>query len=171
MFNLKYIKYMKNLILLLFISLAACTNAQDKTQFSEKALADTMLDMQGSQISFSEIIEQYKGKKIVIDVWASWCGDCIGGMPKVKQLQNEYTEAVYLFLSLDKNYKAWQSGIKKYQVKGEHYFIPGGWNSDFNKSIDLDWIPRYIIVGADGKIELFKATKASDKKLEIAIES
>lgn len=162
---------MKNLVLLLFITLASCSQAQDKTQFSEKALADVMIDLKGTEVTFSEIINQYKGKKVVIDVWASWCGDCIGGMPKVKELQEDYPETVYLFLSLDKNFDSWQRGIKKYQVKGEHYFVPGGWKSDFNNSIDLDWIPRYIVVSADGKIELFKATKASSRKLEKSIKS
>jgi hypothetical protein len=72
---------------------------------------------------------------------------------------------------VDKNFNSWQRGIEKYQVKGEHYFVTNGWDSDFNQSIDLDWIPRYIVVGTDGKIQLFKATKASDKKLEKVIKS
>ena len=165
------IKYIKSLVLLLFITVASCSTAQDKTQFSEKALADVMLDSKGEEITFHEIINQYKGKKVVIDIWASWCSDCIEGMPKVKELQIEYPDAVYLFLSLDKNYEAWQRGVENHQIEGEHYFISGGWKSDFNNSIDLDWIPRYIVVGADGKIQLFKATKVSDKKLEKIIKA
>jgi thiol-disulfide isomerase/thioredoxin len=165
------VKYIRNLVVLLLVVITSCTTAQDQTQFSEKALADIMIDIHGEQITFSEIIEQYKGKKVVIDVWASWCGDCIGGMPRVKELQREYSDAVYLFLSVDKNYNSWQRGIEKYQVKGTHYFIPNGWDSDFNQSIDLDWIPRYIVVGVNGQIELFKATKATDKKLEKSIKS
>ena len=90
-------------------------------------------------------------------------------MPRVKELQSEYEEVVYLFLSLDKDFDSWQRGIERYQVKGEHYFVPGGWKSDFNKDINLDWIPRYIVVDAAGEIQLFKATKATDKKLEKAI--
>ena len=72
-------------------------------------------------------------------------------------------------MSLDKNFNSWQKGIEKYQVKGEHYFVPRGWDSDFNKDIDLDWIPRYLVIDASGGIQLFKATKATDKKLEKAI--
>ena len=94
------IKYIKILVLLLFITVTSCSTAQDKTQFSEKALADVMLDSKGEEITFHEIINQYKGKKVVIDIWASWCSDCIEGMPKVKELQAEYKDAVYLFLSL-----------------------------------------------------------------------
>ncbi|MEI6865188.1 TlpA disulfide reductase family protein [Flavicella sp.] len=165
------VRYMKNLVFLFFIVITSCTTTQDKTQFSEKALADVMLDIQGEKITFSKIIEQYKGRKVVIDIWASWCSDCIEGMPKVKDLQKENSDTVFLFLSLDKDFASWKRGIEKYQVEGEHYFVYDGWDSDFNKFIDLDWIPRYIVVGADGKIQLFKATKASDEKLEIAIKN
>lgn len=160
---------MKKIVLLFLLALASCSNAQDKTQFSDKAMAEVMLDLNGNEITFSEIINQYQGKKVVIDIWASWCGDCIGGMPKVKEIQNTYSDAVYLFLSLDKDFNSWQRGIKKYKVKGEHFFIPGGWKSDFNTSIDLDWIPRYMVVDGSGRIQLFKATVATDTNLEIAI--
>mgnify|MGYP000737133665 CR=1 FL=1 len=166
-------QFMRSLVFLfLFVVSAACSTAQDKTQFSEKALADTMVSLQGEKLSFSSIINKYKGKKVVIDIWASWCGDCVGGMPQVKKLQKDSSDdVVYLFLSLDKNVDAWKRGIKKYNVQGEHYFVPSGWKGDFNKSIDLDWIPRYIVVDRTGKIELFKATKATSKKLAKAIKT
>lgn len=160
---------MKKLLFLLLITVSSCSNAQDKTTFSDSALNEVMLDLEGQTLVFSEIIEKYSGKKIVIDVWASWCGDCVSGMPKVKSLQKEYDNTVFLFLSVDKSFETWKRGIEKYDVSGEHYFIPKGWKSDFNKSIDLDWIPRYMVVAPTGKIELFKATDASSKKLEKAI--
>lgn len=157
---------MKKVVFILFLALSACSTAQDKTQFSEKALNDVMQTQEGTQLSFSEILSKYKGKTIVVDVWASWCSDCIKGMPLVKELQKKYTkDVVYLFLSLDKNTNAWKKGIKRYHVEGEHYFISSGWKGDFCSSIDLDWIPRYMIVDKTGKIKLFKAIKASDDKL------
>jgi thiol-disulfide isomerase/thioredoxin len=167
------IKIMRNFaFLFLFITSVACSKAQDKTQFSEKALAEVMISLEGEELPFSKIINQYKGKKVVIDVWASWCGDCVGGMPKVKELQDDSAaDVVYLFLSLDKSEDAWKRGVQRYNVKGEHYFVPSGWKGDFNSSIDLDWIPRYIVVDRTGKIELFKATKASSKKLARAIKT
>jgi thiol-disulfide isomerase/thioredoxin len=43
-----------------------------------------MVNTENEPIAFSEILKKYEGKTIVIDVWASWCSDCIKGMPKVK---------------------------------------------------------------------------------------
>ncbi|MDG1805530.1 TlpA disulfide reductase family protein [Flavicella sp.] len=164
-------KFLQNIAFFLLLLAASCGKAQDKTKFSKEALAEEMIDVNGEQILFAEVISKYKGKRVVIDVWASWCSDCIGGMPKVKELQKEYGDAVFLFLSVDKDYTSWKKGIEKYNVLGEHYFIPAGWKSDFNNSIDLDWIPRYMVVDESGRIKLHKATKASDKKIEKAIKS
>ena len=158
---MKKLFYLVALCLLVF----SCEAQETPTQFSEEALNDTFITLQGQDITFNTILEKHKGKKILIDVWASWCGDCIKGMPKVKTLQSDYNDVVYVFLSLDKNLKGWKNGIKKYNVVGEHYYMKSGWKGDFGKFLDLDWIPRYLVVDAEGNIKLFKAIKADDDQL------
>lgn len=153
---------MKSIIIfLLFITFA---QAQQKT-FSEAALGDVFLSENGKKVSFSEILQQYKGKTVFIDVWASWCKDCIDGMPKVQKLREENPEIVFLFLSLDKETDSWKHGIEKYSVVGENYFIPSGWKGSFCASIDLDWIPRYMVVNSEGQISLYKAIETNDENL------
>lgn len=157
---------MKRLIILLTIalSISSCSNAQD-TEFKKEALENVMTTTENKSITFNEILEKYKGQTVVIDVWASWCSDCIKGMPKVKSLQEQFPEATYLFISMDKNYKAWMKGIAKYEVKGEHYLTSDGMKGVFGKSIKLDWIPRYMVIDKEGKIALFKVIEADDSKL------
>ena len=158
---MKKLSYVLIVCLLIF----SCEAQEAPTQFSDQALNDTFITLDGQHITFNTIIEQYKGKKILIDVWASWCGDCIKGMPKVKALQKDYKDVVYIFLSLDKNLESWKKGIKRYGVAGEHYYMRSGWKGDFGDFLDLDWIPRYVVVDSDGKIKLFKAVKADDDQL------
>lgn len=160
---------MRILCFFIFVGLSACSVEQEKTQFSELALADKMISLQGQEMTFGEILKQFKGKKLLLDVWASWCADCIKGMPAVKEIQKNNPDLVYVFLSLDKSIQAWKNGIQRYEVVGEHYFVPSGWKGDFNSFIDLDWIPRYMVVDETGKITLFKATKATSKKIKEAI--
>lgn len=155
---------MKKLVLLLVIAFVSC-NAQRPTEFSEKALNDTFISLDGKKVSFKEVINQYKGKKVVVDIWASWCGDCINGMPKVVNLQNTYKDAVYLFLSLDRTDAEWKAGIKKYNVQGEHYLVTSGWKGDFGNFVNLDWIPRYMVIDENGKIAMFKAVHADDSDI------
>ena len=163
------IKYsMKKIILLLIllISVSTCKAQEEPKVFSEKALADVFLDTEGTSITFSEILETYKGKQIVIDIWASWCKDCIKGMPKVEKLQANNKDTIFLFLSLDKSEEAWDKGIKKHKIEGEHYFMKSGWKGEFATFLDLDWIPRYLVVDEKGNIALFRAVKADDNNIK-----
>lgn len=155
-------------IVLLFIGVLALISceAQNNTEFSKEALENKMISKENQSVTFQEIIEQYKGKTVFIDVWASWCPDCVKGMPKVKALQKEHPELVYLFISMDKTYDAWLKGIEKYEVTGKHYLTTDGMKGVFGKSIALDWIPRYMIVDKTGKIALFKVIEADDAKIE-----
>ncbi|WP_335974506.1 thioredoxin family protein [Gaetbulibacter jejuensis] len=153
-----------NILLVTLISFLSCSK-DTPTQFSQDALNDTFVTLSGETIPFNEILTKHKDKTILIDVWASWCKDCIKGMPKVKTLQENNTDVVYVFLSLDKSMDSWKRGIDKYQVEGDHYFMQSGWKGDFGTFIDLDWIPRYMVVDETGTIKLFKAVKADDSKL------
>lgn len=153
-----------NILLIALISFLSCSK-DTPTQFSQDALNDTFVTLSGETTSFNEILTKHEGKTLLIDVWASWCKDCIKGMPKVKTLQENNTDVVYVFLSLDKSMDSWKRGIDKYQVEGDHYFMQSGWKGDFGTFIDLDWIPRYMVVDETGTIKLFKAVKADDSKL------
>tara|TARA_R110002049_G_scaffold58113_5_gene158431 strand:- start:13727 stop:14215 length:489 start_codon:yes stop_codon:yes gene_type:complete len=154
-----------NYLVVLLVSFFSC-NTEIPTQFSEEALNDTFITLEGKTIAFKDILDTYKDQTLVIDIWASWCGDCIKGMPKVKALQEEYKNATYIFLSLDRSQEAWKKGVKKYNVEGEHYYMQSGWEGPFGKFADLDWIPRYMVVDAEGNITLFKAVKANDKRIK-----
>lgn len=149
---------------------SSCEAQPHPKTFSESALNDRFLSVDGTSVVFSELLEAHKDKTILIDVWASWCRDCITGFPKVKSLQNDYKDAVFLFLSLDKNEESWKKGINNYNLKGEHYFMSSGWEGPFGKFLDLDWIPRYVVVDTKGQITVFKSIKADDKALKKALE-
>jgi len=152
-------------LLLVCLAFLSC-KGQEPTSFSDAALTDSFINLQGEEVTFKNVLEAYKGQTIVIDIWASWCKDCIGGMPKVKVLQQAHQEVVYIFLSLDKNQEAWKRGIEKYDVNGHHYFIKSGWKGDFGTFVDLDWIPRYMVIDKEGNIKVFKAVEADDKKIK-----
>ena len=163
----------KILALLVTFVVISCSNAQ-KTEFSEEALSATLLDTQGGQIAFNTILQKHKGKTLIIEVWASWCGDCIKAMPKIHELQTQNPDVDYLFISMDKKSEQWKDGIAKYDLKGEHFMANDQMKGVFAKAIDLDWIPRYIVVDKTGKIVLYRAIEtdfdqinATLKKLEI----
>ncbi len=148
----------------------SCSNAQ-QTEFSPEALSYNMVTTEGAQMAFKDVLKKYEGKAIVIEVWASWCSDCVKNMPKIKELQANNPDLAYVFLSVDKTPEAWKKGIEKHEIKGEHYLISDGMKGVFGKAIDLNWIPRYIIVDKKGKIALFKAIETDFETINATIKN
>ncbi|WP_430615484.1 TlpA family protein disulfide reductase [Flavobacterium sp. JP2137] len=155
-------------ILFLFVAVTAllsCSDKPGKTEFSKQTLSEKLVGLDEVSITFDEILKRHEGSTVVIDVWASWCPDCVKGFPAVAALQKEFPEVDYVFLSADKTTASWKEAIAKYDLQGDHYYIADGMKGSFGKSITLDWIPRYIVVDKTGKIALFKAIEADATEL------
>lgn len=160
---------MKKIVLLLTLLATALfgisfIKAKEK-QFSEEALTQKLMDLNGKEIPLKDIIKKHEGKTIVIEAWASWCSDCVKNMPKLRELQTVHPNVAFVFLSADKTPEAWKVGIEKHAIAGDHYLMPGGMKGDFGKAIDLDWIPRYIIVDKTGKVKLYRAIETDHEKV------
>lgn len=162
---------MKYIAVLLFLFFSSCSKGPDLVEFPDKALADVFVSINGVQTSFESVLETHKGETIFIDIWAAWCRDCIKSMPQLKKLQEDFPKTTFLFLSLDKGVDGWKKGIKKYNLVGEHYFMSSGWKGPFAKAIDLDWIPRYMVIDTTGKISLYRAIAIDDYRIQEALKN
>lgn len=160
---------MKKVIGLILFGVFLGCNREIPKQFDSAALNDIFVSINDVELTFADILKMYEGETIFVDVWASWCSDCIKSLPEVKELQKENPDIVFLFLSVDKKIPNWKNGIKKHKIYGEHFFIKSGWNGDFADFIDLDWTPRYMILDKQKNIKLFEAVKINDKKLKEAL--
>lgn len=139
----------------------------EPTSFDEKALMQKVESLDGGTLPLSEVFANYKGKVVFIDIWASWCGDCIKSLPLVKKLKEEYKDnVVFLYLSMDKEKEKWIEAINKYQLEGEHFYVGSDWKTDFPSSINLNWIPRFMILGKEGKIEMYRAEEINEPKIK-----
>jgi thiol-disulfide isomerase/thioredoxin len=154
----------KILALLIAVISFSCSHAQ-KNSFSKEALSETLLSDNGKQVAFKDILKSHKGKTLVIEVWASWCGDCVKAMPKVKELQANNPKVAYVFISMDKTADKWKEGIAKHEIKGEHFMANDQMKGIFGKAIDLDWIPRYIVIDKTGKIVIYRAIETDFEKI------
>lgn len=144
-------------------------NKKTVDSFAKEALSQTLLATNGKQVLFDSIIKQNQGKAVLIEIWASWCGDCVAAMPKIKKIQEKYPNLNYVFISMDKTPEDWQNGIEKHQLKGQHFMANDQMDGVFAKTIDLDWIPRYLILDQFGKIIVYNAIETDfdfiEKKL------
>ncbi|WP_298223558.1 TlpA disulfide reductase family protein [Flavobacterium sp.] len=151
------------------IAAISCINAQ--SSFSKDALGEKLLASNDTQVSFQEVLSKHQGKTVVIECWASWCGDCVKAMPKMKALQAEHPEVDYVFISMDKTADKWKAGIEKHDLKGDHYMVNDGMKGAFGTAINLDWIPRYIIVDKKGKIVLYRAIETDFDKIDSTLKT
>ena len=164
---------MKNIAiaLLLIMTTISCTNAQK--QFSSKSKKQKLTTLEGKEVSFGDVLNQYKGKTIVLEVWASWCSDCVKAMPKVKELQDNNPNVVLKKKKIEKVVDKWKAGIEKHELKGEHF-----WANDekmmkgaFGKSIDLDWIPRYIVIDKEQNVVIYRAIETDFEKINTTLKT
>jgi thiol-disulfide isomerase/thioredoxin len=141
-----------------------------KKEFSKESLSATLLSTDGSQVAFKDILKKQKDKITVIEVWASWCGDCVKAMPKVKELQEKNKNVSFVFISMDKTADKWKDGIQKHELKGAQYMANDGMKGVFGQAIDLDWIPRYIIIDATGKIIVYRAIETDFDQINTTLQ-
>jgi thiol-disulfide isomerase/thioredoxin len=111
--------------------------------------------IKGTTVSIKEL----KGKVVVIDFWATWCGPCVAEMPNMKKLYAEYKPkgVEFIGVSLD---EAKESGgldkLKAFVAKNEitwpQYYQGKGWESDFSRGWGINSIPAVFVVDPQGKL-------------------
>lgn len=100
-------------------------------------------------------LSDFRGKYVVVDFWASWCGDCRREFPAVKSLYATYHPKGVEFVSVSFDHKAesWKSCLRKEQFAWLQISTLQPWKANpISESYELKWIPTLYIVDPDGKI-------------------
>ncbi|WP_160712025.1 TlpA family protein disulfide reductase [Chitinophaga solisilvae] len=125
-------------------------------------------DITGKKIAFSEL----KGKVVVVDVWATWCGPCKAEMPHMEKLIEEMNgkNVVFVGCSVDevKDKEKWSTFVKEKEMKGLQLFM-SGW-SDITKFYGITGIPRFMVFDQKGNIVSIDAPRPSTPELKAMIE-
>lgn len=111
-------------------------------------------------------LSDFKGKYIYIDVWATWCGPCLGEIPALKKLTDTLASKDIVFVSIcvfDEK-ASWEKMVEKKQLKGIQLFAEPGKNS-FVDEYMIQGIPRFILLDQSGRIINANALRPSDPSL------
>jgi len=114
-------------------------------------------------------LDDLKGKYVYIDVWATWCGPCIGEMPALKEVEEKYRDKNIEFVSISiddkEDYQKWKSFVSEKQMEGVQLYADNSWKSEFVQKYAISGIPRFILIDTEGNIVSADAPRPSNEKL------
>lgn len=132
------------------ISLHQRVGELKKTAIGQVAPDIILSDPFGKQIS----LHSFRGKYVLVDFWAAWCGPCRKENPNVVRLFNKYKSKGFdvFGVSLDDNRDAWVKAINDDKLLWNHGSDLLKWNSSVVKLYNIEGIPFAVLLDKEGKI-------------------
>ena len=118
---------------------------------------DIVKGMTDGEEIFQKIIEPYRGRVILVDVWGTWCGPC---KAQLSHCQEEYErlkdfDVVYLYLANRSSDQGWKNVATEYKVAGKnvvHYNLPEHQQKAVEDYLGVQGFPTNIVFGRDGTL-------------------
>lgn len=123
-----------------------------------------MHDRDGNLVKLSDL----KGKLIYMDVWATWCGPCVGEIPHMEKLYLQYKNDPRILLisvSVDSKLDAWKKKIDEDKSEWPQYIVDGALKDKLYNEYMVTGIPRFMMFDSEGKIITINAMRPSNNKL------
>lgn len=114
-------------------------------------------------------LEDFRGKYVYIDLWATWCAPCRAEIPFLEKIENKYhgKNIEFVSISLDRqaDIEKWKKMITDKKMGGVQLLADNDFNSKFVRDFNVMGIPRFILIDPNGKIVNANAPRPSSPEL------
>ena len=114
-------------------------------------------------------LSDYRGKVVLLDFWATWCGPCVGDTPNLKAVHEAFGKDerfVLISLSLDPDAQPAIEYVKKNELGWVHGFLGDWGKTKVPEQFGVRGIPAYFLIGPDGKL-ISKNVYGNNMKREV----
>ena len=132
---------------------------------TDNRLDFTVAGLKGDSITLSTL----KGKVLILDFWASWCGPCRFSNRHLVKMYNKYKDKglEILSVSLDDELKDWKKAVVKDKITWLQGIDLGGWDALAAIKWQVDALPTTFIVNKDGDVVAINPEKDDlEKKIK-----
>ena len=119
--------------------------------------SDNLADLSEGEALLKKLIEPYKGKFVLLDIWGTWCGPC---KEALSHSTEEYArlngfDIQYLYLANESPQQSWENVIKEYNVSGPnvaHYNLPKEQQRAIEQYLKVNAFPTYKLFNRNGDL-------------------
>ena len=113
-----------------------------------------LLDVKGKRCQLAGVVP--RGKYVLIDFWASWCGMCLHAMPEVAEIAKDFNDIFCVIgVSIDTKDAAWRKAMEKHPEPWPQYITTKqGYQDLFDKYQVGNGVPYYLLVAPDDKVNI-----------------
>jgi thiol-disulfide isomerase/thioredoxin len=146
---------MKNLRLFIFFLPFVLTASAVQAQAPIPNITDHRLDFKIASLKGDSIrLSALKGKVLLLDFWASWCGPCRFTNRQLVKLYNKYKDKglEILSVSLDERTSDWKKAVTKDKMVWMQGIDAGGWDAGSAMKWQIDALPSSFLVNKEGNV-------------------